>query len=113
MRTARVPITPTRPTDMDDPGKVVVALGFFATVTYIVRLVLLRTQSYFQRGTRDVVVDDDRMARLEQAVEAIALEVERISEGQRFTTRLLTERAAADQVRDIRPSNPPRLITPH
>jgi hypothetical protein len=32
-----------------------------------------------------------RLDRMEQAVDAIAVEVERISEGQRFTTRLLTE----------------------
>jgi hypothetical protein len=36
---------------------------------------------------------DDRLARLERAVDAIALEVERISEGQRFTTKLLSEQA--------------------
>jgi hypothetical protein len=35
-----------------------------------------------------------RMERLEQAVDAIAIEVERISEGQRFMTRLLTEGSA-------------------
>mgnify|MGYP006951125794 CR=1 FL=1 len=34
----------------------------------------------------------DRMSRIEQAVDAIAIEVERMSEGQRFTTRLLAER---------------------
>ncbi len=34
-----------------------------------------------------------RLERIEQAVDAVAVEVERISEGQRFTTRLLTERA--------------------
>lgn len=33
-----------------------------------------------------------RLERIEQAVDAMALEVERISEGQRFTTRLLSER---------------------
>lgn len=32
-----------------------------------------------------------RMERIEQAVEAVAIEVERISEGQRFTTKLLAE----------------------
>src|SRR5690349_3900950 len=35
-----------------------------------------------------------RMERLEQAVDAIAIEVERISEGQRYVTRLLTEGSA-------------------
>ena len=38
---------------------------------------------------------DQRLARIEAAVEAVAIEVERISEGQRFTTRLLTERHGA------------------
>ncbi len=33
-----------------------------------------------------------RLERIEQAVEAVAIEVERISEGQRFTTKLLSER---------------------
>ena len=37
---------------------------------------------------------DDRLNRIEQAVDAIALEVERMSEGQRFTTKLLAERLA-------------------
>jgi hypothetical protein len=39
------------------------------------------------------VDDDDRLARIEQAVDAIAIEVERITESQRFLTRLQTERA--------------------
>ncbi len=34
-----------------------------------------------------------RLERIEQAVEAVAIEVERISEGQRFTTKLLSERS--------------------
>ncbi len=34
-----------------------------------------------------------RLDRIEQAVDAVAIEVERISEGQRFTTKLLSERA--------------------
>ena len=36
----------------------------------------------------------ERMERLEQAVDAIAIEIERVSEGQRFVTRLLTEGSA-------------------
>ena len=37
-----------------------------------------------------------RMARVEQIVEATAVEIERISEGQRFTTKLLAERKAVE-----------------
>jgi hypothetical protein len=36
-----------------------------------------------------------QLAHLSQAVDAIAVEVERISEGQRFTTRLLSEQRDA------------------
>ena len=35
-----------------------------------------------------------RLERVEQAIDAIAVEVERISEGQRFTTKLLSDRLA-------------------
>jgi len=35
---------------------------------------------------------DARLERLEQAVDAIAIEIERVSEGQRFVTKVLTER---------------------
>lgn len=41
----------------------------------------------------DVIVP--RLDRLEQAVDAIAIEIERISEGQRFVTRVLAERPTA------------------
>ena len=37
---------------------------------------------------------DARMARIENAIESVAVEVERISEGQRFTSKLLSEGAA-------------------
>jgi hypothetical protein len=37
----------------------------------------------------------DRLQRIEAAVEAMAVEVERISEGQRFVTRVLAERSSA------------------
>lgn len=98
-----------------DPGKVIVSLGFFASVTYVVRLITLGAVSYRRQevgASTGLTVDEDRMARLEQAVEAIALEVERISEGQRFTTKLLSERASADRL-SLAPSNEPRQVTPH
>jgi hypothetical protein len=36
-----------------------------------------------------------RLERMEHAIDSIAIEVERISEGQRFTTKLLAERTPA------------------
>lgn len=38
-----------------------------------------------------------RLERMEHAIDAIATEVERISEGQRFTTKLLSERGRAPE----------------
>lgn len=46
--------------------------------------------------SRSLPLEDDRLKRLEQAVDAIAVEVERISEAQRFTTKLLSERHAQE-----------------
>ena len=49
------------------------------------------------RGKRDIGPRPEdtvspRLDRLEQAIDAIAIEVERVSEGQRFVTKVLTER---------------------
>jgi hypothetical protein len=43
------------------------------------------------------VIDEARFARLEDAVETIAVEVERIAEAQRFSAKLLAERARQEQ----------------
>ena len=34
---------------------------------------------------------EERLERMEQAIDAMAMEVERVSEGQRFTTKLLAD----------------------
>jgi hypothetical protein len=52
-----------------------------------------------------------RMGQLDNAVDAIAVEVERISEGQRFVSRVLAERTSAPALAD-RPRNS-GSTTPH
>lgn len=50
------------------------------------------------RGRPAEVIDamsSERLQRIEQAIDAMAIEIERISEGQRFTTRLLAERVGS------------------
>jgi hypothetical protein len=42
-------------------------------------------------ATQEAVIAGARLERIEQAVDAIAIEVERISEAQRFTTKLMSE----------------------
>ncbi|MES2177143.1 MAG: hypothetical protein V4550_04695 [Gemmatimonadota bacterium] len=49
-----------------------------------------------------------QLAPVMQALDAIALEVERVSEGQRFATKMLTERQPV-----MLPRSEPRNITPH
>jgi len=41
---------------------------------------------------------------MEQAIDSVALEVERISEGQRFTTKLLSEGKGASDSRQSAPT---------
>jgi hypothetical protein len=55
-------------------------------------------------------VTEARMTELVQAVDAIALEVERISEAQRFTARLLAERTTPQSPLGRRDAG---VITPH
>lgn len=57
----------------------------------------LGTRVLWRRGSRPTFtvaerLDDERLQRLEAAVDVIAIEVERISESQRFTAALLSER---------------------
>ena len=53
---------------------------------------------------------EERLNQLTTAVDAIAVEVERISEGQRFTTQLLSDRIQSTPKRAVLPE---RVITPH
>ena len=80
---------------MDDPAKVMVALSLFGSIAYsisaIARATVARKKEEVRQAESVPSVTEARLARIEQAVDAIALEVERISEGQRFTTKLLTE----------------------
>lgn len=79
--------------------EIVVPLSFFAMVSVIVvGLPLARAHAKrLERGVDPKVLPNDlteRLTRMEQAIESVALEVERISEGQRFTTKLLSERSS-------------------
>ncbi len=56
---------------------------------------------------------DARLERIELALEAIAIEIERLGENQRFTAKLLAERDRVQQAMVSPPPSPPRVITPH
>ncbi|MEJ7809862.1 MAG: hypothetical protein WKG32_05520 [Gemmatimonadaceae bacterium] len=61
------------------------------TITSIARAFLRRNESK-RAIPPGAAASEERLARIENAVDAIAIEVERISEGQRFTTQLLADR---------------------
>lgn len=67
---------------------VVMTVGALTAIGVTARVILLRAK----RRSQGLQIDETRLHHLEQAVDAIAIEVERISEGQRFTTKLLTDR---------------------
>jgi hypothetical protein len=56
--------------------------------TYLTHREKMRGLSITKDG---LASSDERLARVEQAVESIALEIERIGEGQRYVTKLLHE----------------------
>jgi len=86
---------------------------FTSTVTFITLWVRARERAI--RATVDSrrpVDPQTDIERLVNAVDAIALEVERISEAQRFTTKVLVERNDSSGAAK-RLSSPERVITPH
>ena len=84
-----------------------VPLGFFAMVIAIVvgRPMVKAIAAKVEAEAKRPQIPGEvltRLERMEQSLDAIAVEVERISEGQRFTTKLLSE------ARDV-PSLPQKL----
>ena len=78
-----------------DPGPYIV--GGISIISVAVVLLVALTQRYRikMRGAAPSALPADltqRLSRMEAGIESVAVEVERISEGQRFTTRLLSDR---------------------
>jgi hypothetical protein len=84
-----------------------ISIAFFLIFAFVI-IGLPLARAFARRmdrrgGTAQVSNEvSSQLAHLNQAVDAIALEVERISEGQRFTTRLLSEQR--DAARQTLPS---------
>ncbi len=88
--------------DTIPPQAVDITIAFFVTIAFIiVGLPLARAfaRRMDRKGGSAQIPNEiaSQLGHLNQAVDAIALEVERISEGQRFTTRLLSEKEGARQ----------------
>ena len=76
-----------------EPGEVaIIAIVFGTTSGTILSLAKMRLRAKEQRTHLSDPGVDDRLYRIEQAVDAMALEIERMAESQRFTAKLLAER---------------------
>jgi hypothetical protein len=79
-----------------DVRELIAAVASMITFTImVICLTFILTRRSRARAKQDLSPLDDRLLRIEQAVDSVAVEVERISEAQRFATKLLTERERA------------------
>jgi hypothetical protein len=81
---------------MDRNSMMVAICGQITGVILIVSI--LNAIVRYRRGARAALPSEDvrrlesRLSNMQEALDAVAVEVERISEGQRFTTKLLADR---------------------
>lgn len=87
----------------------ITAIVAILSVFVLAPLAVTYARNMWRKGSTPVVDDKlarenaDRLARLESAVDSIAVEVERISEGQRFVTKLLAETERGEKLRIEQP----------
>lgn len=99
-KSAAVPGAVIEPPDFgrDGPPEEVFVLSGLFILVVLLPLSIALARRIWRRGMGTVtsLPQDihDRFARLDQSIDAIAVEVERIGEGQRFLTRLHTEQRA-------------------
>jgi hypothetical protein len=78
---------------------IVVIAGLMTSVVIIlgIPLVVVYARKIWKRDSAASLPtshqNDQRLERMEHAIDAIAVEVERLSEGQRFMTKLLSDRS--------------------
>ena len=97
--TAAAPgVTSSTEGPVNDIPENAMTLGIVMTIFVFFPLAITFARNIWKRGNRRAVPapspeTNQRLERLEQGVEAIAIEIERVSEGQRFVTKLLSESA--------------------
>ena len=101
---------------MADPEIVIVPVVFvIPAIVMLVRMTLRHKEKMASlRAAPQRQIDlEERLDRIEQAVDTIAIEMERIGEGQRFVTKLLAERPSPQPLAEAAPPQRGRTITPH
>lgn len=82
------------PPERSGPPEEVVALGMLFTLCAILPLSIAHARRIWRRSAMGPVLPadlGDRLTGLEQSLDSVAIEVERIGEGQRFMTRVFAE----------------------
>ncbi len=85
------------------PQDAFIGLSFVFTIFVLAPIAFAHARRIWRRPVAvepgpHVIAANERMVRMEQAIDAVAVEVERISEGQRFVTQLLAKR---DEVKPL------------
>jgi hypothetical protein len=98
------PPAPPAPRRKELPGGVVEMMGIIFGAVTVMSLGTPLVKAWARRFERRHEVQqnaqiEQRLAAIEQAIETVAVEVERISEGQRFTTKLLADKAQPEMER--------------
>lgn len=102
-RVAGIPgaaVEPPLPRNDDGPEEAVAIIGVAFTALVLFPLAIAHARRIWRRSAKAVLAFPgeiaERFTRLEQTVESVAIEVERISEGQRFVTTILAEGRGRD-----------------
>jgi len=84
-------------------------MALLGSLTKIILTMVNRRKAVAKESAHGSLDDiAQRLGRIEQAVDATAVEVERISEAQRFTTKLLVDKGHQVPVEGSR-----KVVTPH
>jgi hypothetical protein len=97
------------------------AVAFFASAAAIIWAVAFAWTRWLVRPREEPLIAsqdhqyrlEQRLANIEHAVQAIAIEIERLGEGQRLTARLLADRLPQDALAPRIVPEHRRVDTPH
>jgi hypothetical protein len=82
---------------VSDAVSFIVVISIVATTIIIVSVARIFANRPRGESSEDVAALEDRMARVEQTVEALAVDSNRLIDGQRYLSQLLTDRSGAAQ----------------
>jgi hypothetical protein len=90
--------------DMVGAGFIGASITFAMFIPLLVRTFRRRRQVNPGTTTQSSALGGERIDRMEAAIDSIAVEIERVSENQRFMTRLMTETQLAGTIAAVRDS---------